>query len=94
MLTTPLFSGRPRGRHAVTALVAAGLLAGCASTSTHSAGSSATSGGKTQTQGTPASSGTGSASSGTGSAFSGTASAPLLTVMPVRAGQGVQGTTP
>jgi len=76
-------SGRSRGRHAVslavtavTAVAAAGLLAACASTSTHQesttpntpAGGAATAGGKTETPGgtmaaSPA--GSGSASSGT-----------------------------
>jgi hypothetical protein len=115
----------------VTAAAAAGLLAGCASASTHRAGTApgggaATSGGKTATPaGTTAGSGAsnGSASSGTAGlalcqpvkahwlrvyapgetqalyvshAFDACASAstPLLTVMPVRSGQGVQGTTP
>lgn len=57
---TPLVSGRSRGRHpvsvAVTAVAVAGLLAACASTSTHQAatnpaGGAATSGGKTMTPG-------------------------------------------
>jgi hypothetical protein len=64
-------SGRSRGRHAVsltvTAAAAAGLLAGCASASTHQAGTSPAGGaasGKTATAAAPAA-GTGSAASGT-----------------------------
>ncbi len=90
MLTTPLAtllitgrnSGRSRGRHAVslavTAAAAAGLLAGCASASTHQAGTApaggaATSGGKTATPGGNSA----TSSAGTGSASSGTAGLPL-----------------
>src|SRR5947199_115189 len=143
LLITGLFTGpstgrnyaRSRGRHAVaqavTAAAAAGLLAGCASASTHQAGTApgggaAASCGKTATPGgTAVGSGTsnGSASSGTaGRALCqpvtahwlrvyapgetqalyvshtfdacSSSSAALLTVMPVRSGQGVQGTTP
>ena len=66
--------GRSRGRHAVslamTAAAAAGLLAGCASASTHQAGTAPAGGaasGKTSTGATAAASaaGTGSAASGT-----------------------------
>jgi len=92
MLTIPPSPGPPRGRHtvslAVTAL-AAGLLAGCASTSTHQAGtnspgaptvSGATSGGRAQTPGTPAS----ASSAGTGSALSGTAGLALCPAASLR----------
>ena len=78
---TPLISGRSRGRHAVslavTAVAAAGLLAACASTSTHQAatspaGGAATGGGKTVTPGgTMAASPAGSGSSGPGSPATG-----------------------
>src|SRR5205809_6942934 len=75
MLTTPpappLTSGRSRGRHAVslavTAAAAAGLLAGCASASTHQTGAAPAGGaapGQTATAGGTAA-GTGSAASGT-----------------------------
>src|SRR5438876_4223381 len=76
-LSTGRNSGRSRGRHAValavTAAAAAGLLAGCASASTHQAGTApaggaATSGGKTATPG-----GNAASAAGTGSAGSGTA---------------------
>ena len=105
MLTTPpataWLSGLARGRHpvslAVAAVAAAGLLAGCASASTNQAGA---------TPNTPAAGAatTGSTTQAPGEtealyvnhAFDAcsSASAPLLTVMPVRSGQAVQGTTP
>ena len=75
-LTTGGTSGRSRGRSrgrpavslAVTAAAAAGLLAGCASASTHQAGTAPAGGtapGKTATAGGTAAAGTGSAASGT-----------------------------
>ena len=71
-LTSGRTSGRSRGRHvvslAVTAAAAAGLLAGCASASTHQAGTAPAGGaapGKTATAGGTAAAGTGSAASGT-----------------------------
>jgi hypothetical protein len=74
-LTTGRTSGRSRGRPAVSlavtaaaAAAAAGLLAGCASASTHQAGTAPAGGaasGKTATAGGTAASGTGSAASGT-----------------------------
>ena len=77
-LTTGRTSGRSRGRPgargrpavslAVTAAAAAGLLAGCASASTHQAGTAPAGGaapGKTATAGGTAAAGTGSAASGT-----------------------------
>ena len=71
-LTSGRTSGRSRGRHAVslavTAAAAAGLLAGCASASTHQAGT-ATAGGATPGK-TAAAGGT---AAGTGPAASGTA---------------------
>ena len=71
-LTSGRTSGRSRGRHvvslAVTAAAAAGLLAGCASASTHQAGTAAA-GGATPGK-TPAAGGTAAA---TGPAASGTA---------------------
>jgi hypothetical protein len=78
LLSTGRNSGRSRGRHAVslavTAAAAAGLLAGCASASTHQAGTApgggaATPGGKTATPGGNAA----ASPAGTGTAASGTA---------------------